>query len=131
MAEALKIQKKPRDQFESVDFVHHKTPHQLKVIIRGIWRNIHEIATELDDSHPEVAEVLDNLLDGRKINTNDLRERYQYFEIGEAFLEYNSSDNTMRVIDRDGDTVVAAVEGFDLKIMKATHKKTFKDFKKR
>ena len=131
MAPALKIQKTKSDQFEMVDFVHDKTPHQLKVIIRGVWRNIQEIATVLDQSQPEVAIALDTLLDGQKVNHNNLRERHQYYQLGDAFLEYDSKENTMNVIDSNGKVVAEGVKGFDLKIMKATHKKTFRDFKNR
>ena len=130
MAPALKIQKTKTDHFEMVDFVHDKTPHQLKVIIRGVWRNIQEIATVLDESQPEVAIALDNLLDGNKVNHNNLRERYQYFQVGGAYVEYDSKDNTISVIDTNGQVVSEGAKRFDLKIMKATHKKAFRDFKK-
>ena len=122
MADALNIPKK-NNQFEAVPFVETMTQHQLKVLVKRMWLNAQDIATELDESRPDIAVMLDNLLDGVKINPKQLRERYQYFQVGEAIVEYDSNKNTINILDCDGDVVSKGLKGVDLKIIRATLKK--------
>lgn len=122
MAEALNIPKK-KNQFEVVPFVEEMTPHQLKVLVKRIWVNIQELATNLDESRPDIAATLDNLLDGVKINPKLLRERYQYFQVGDAIVEYDAKDNSINILDMDGEVVSTDIKGYDLKIIRATLKK--------
>ena len=122
MAEALNIPKK-KNQFEVVPFVEEMTPHQLKVLVKRIWVNIQELATNLDESRPDIATTLDNLLDGVKINPKLLRERYQYFQVGDAIVEYDAKDNSINILDMDGEVVSTDIKGYDLKIIRATLKK--------
>lgn len=129
MAEALNIPKKKVDQFEAVEFVHDMTQHQLKVLIKRMWLNIQELATALDDSRPDIALTLDNLLDGAKVNPKLLRERKQYFQVGDAIVEYDSKTNAIAIMDSSGELVSTDNKGYDLKIIEATLRKRLKNFK--
>jgi len=129
MAEALNIPKKKADQFEAVEFVHDMTQHQLKVLIKRMWLNIQELATALDDSRPDIALTLDNLLDGVKVNSKMLRERKQYFQVGDAIVEYDSKTNAIAIMDSSGELVSTDNKGYDLKIIEATLRKRLKNFK--
>lgn len=122
MADALNIPKK-NNQFEAVSFVEDMTPHQLKVMIKRMWQNIQEMATELDSSRPDISIMLDNMLDGQKINYNSLREAKQYFKINGAIVEYNSIKNTMSVLDEHGNIVSENNQGYDFKIIENFIKK--------
>jgi len=122
MAEALNIPKK-KNQFEAVPFVEDMTPHQLKVLVKRMWVNIQELATELDNSREDIALTLDNLLDGVKVNPKLLRERFQYFQVGDAIVEYDSKKNSINVLDSDGEVVSSDIQGYDLKIIRAALKK--------
>lgn len=122
MSEAIKIGKKKTDPFEMVDFVHDKTPHQLKVIIRGIWNNMLDMATTLENNRPDITEMMDILLEGHKINPNKLRESKQYFKVGDAIVQYYSMDNTLTILDNNGKVVDKNIQGFDKKLMKSTLK---------
>jgi hypothetical protein len=129
MADALNIPKK-KNQFEAVPFVEEMTQHQLKVLIKRLWINLQDIATNLDESRPDIAHLLDMLLDGQKINTNSLRESNQYFQINKNLVKYDSNTNTITLIDSDGDIVLEDVQGYDFKVMKATIAKGLKQAKK-
>ena len=122
MSEALKLGKKKSDPFEMVDFVHDKTPHQLKVIIRGIWKNMLDMATTLEDIRPDITEMIDNLLEGHKINPKHLREAKQFFKVGDAIVEYNSVTNTITILNNKGKVIDRNIQGYDKKIVKATLK---------
>ena len=126
MAEALNIPKK-KNQFEDVPFVEDMTQHQLKVLVKRMWLNIQNLATNLDDTRPDIALTLDNLLDGVKINPKLLRERFQYFLIGNALVEYDAKKNSINVFDNEGNIVSKNISGYDFKIIKATLKKKLKE----
>lgn len=126
MAEALNIPKK-KNQFEDVPFVEEMTQHQLKVLVKRMWLNIQNMATHLDESRPDIALTLDSLLDGVKINPKSLRERFQYFLIGNALVEYDAKKNSINVLDNEGNIVSKNISGYDFKIIKATLKNKLKE----
>jgi CTP-dependent riboflavin kinase len=125
MPDALNIPKK-KNQFEVVPFVEEMTQHQLKVMIKRMWLNIQELATELDDSRPDIAHLLDMLLDGQKINANNIRDGQQYFQINNNLVQYDAKTNRITLIDSDGDIVLENVQGYDYKVIKATIAKHLK-----
>lgn len=127
MAKALNVETKKKDKFETVDFVHNKTPYQLKIFIRDLWENLQEVATALEEVRPDVTQMIDNMLDGGKINVNNLRERFQYFQVGEAIVEHDSLNNTITVLDSDGEAVHEDINGYDLKVTQASLQKKLID----
>lgn len=118
MPDALNIPKN-KPQFDAVPFVDDMTQHQLKVMIKRIWINIQAIATKLDDSRPDVANLLDMLLDGQKLNVNGIRDTAQYFQINNNLVQYDAKNNTITVIDSNGKIVLENITGHDYKTIKS------------
>jgi hypothetical protein len=129
MAKALNVETKKKDKFETVDFVHNKTPYQLKIFIRDLWQNLQEVATALEEVRPDITQMIDNMLDGEKINPNHLRDRLQYFQVGQAIVEHDSLNNSITVLNDEGEMVCEDIKGYDLKIIQATLKKKLIDAK--
>jgi len=127
MAKKLNVNTNKADKFESVDFVHDRTPYQLKIFIRDMWENLQEVATALEEVRPDVTQMIDNMLDGGKINVNNLRDRFQYYQVGEAIVEHDSLNNTISVLDSDGETVHEDINGYDLKVTQASLQKKLID----
>ena len=124
MADALNIPKK-KNQFEAVPFVEEMTQHQLKVLVKRLWVNLQDLATHLDDNRPDIASNVDNLLDGCKVSSKSLRERFQYFQAGGAILEYDSKNNELNILDKNGELVARGAKGNNLKVIKKALKKPF------
>jgi len=121
MSEALNIPTK-KNQFEAVPFVESMTQHQLKVMVKRLWVNLQDMASALDDNLPDLATMLDNLLDGCKVNPKTIRQRYQYFKVGEAILEYDSKNNVINVFDNTGNLLNKEYKGVTLTNIKKSLK---------
>jgi len=92
---------KPKDNFESVPFVLDMTQYQLKVFIKRMWKNLQDLATSMDSARPDVANLLDNMMDGNSWNEKDLRERYVYTIHKDELVEYDSKLNTFTSYNAD------------------------------
>ena len=106
MAKRLNVSPK-KDPFESVDFVHNKTPYQLKIMIRDLIDNMGELANELETRgvHPEIVNYIDTMRDGGKPTLGKVRERYRCVYLNGIIAQYDSLNDQFIFMDGDGNIV--------------------------
>ena len=61
-----------KDQFEYVSFVKDMTPLQLKVLVKRLFLNFHELANALDQRDSKVSLIIDSILSGERWNVDSL-----------------------------------------------------------
>jgi hypothetical protein len=94
-----------KDRFENVEFVNDMTPHQMKVMISNLFENFHELANKTECLYPDVANVVDAILDGRLWKDKDLNPRYRYTIINNGqILCYDPARNQFQIRNIYGDT---------------------------
>jgi hypothetical protein len=88
---------KDKDQFELVPFVNEMTQHQLKVLVKRMWINFQDLACQLDQSNPEIATKIDQILDGKKTTTSKqtiIRAKRNNF-----YIDCNVNKKEIQILD--------------------------------
>lgn len=117
MAKRLNVSPK-KDPFKSVDFVHDKTPYQLKIMIRDLFDNMGELANELETRgvHPEIVNYIDIMRDGGKPSLGKVRERYRCVYLNGIIAQYDSMND--QFIFSDGEGNIVQKESMNIKELK-------------
>ena len=117
---------KDKDQFASVPFVETMTSFQLKVMIKRLHANIQEVANLMDWRRADVAQVLDDILDGKPINKKILQDRYVYGKFKEHIIRYDTYRRRFELLDDNyQETDAEPIQGVTLAEAKGkvTHRK--------
>lgn len=113
-----------KDQFEYVSFVKDMTPHQLKVLVKRLFLNFHELANALDQRDSKVSLIIDSILSGEGWNEDSLGERYQYiFYNGETFA-FDTLTKSFSIMHKNGS--VTTLDAMTRKEIDALHKRITK-----
>lgn len=106
MANRLNIPKNNEDKFASVDFVEGMTTFQLKTLIKNMWENMGELATEMDNNgRSDVAEAIDSMRDGNTWSAKKFRDRFRYALHDSTIISYDSKTDTFRLLGDNGNSV--------------------------
>ena len=95
---------KKTDTFEAVSFVEGKTDYQLKVIIKNLFLNMQDLATATQEANPDVAMVLDRIMDGHTWKESELAPKNHYAIVEGIVLCYNSNKKKFQVSNKDNST---------------------------
>lgn len=113
-----------KDQFEYVSFVKDMTPHQLKVLVKRLFLNFHELANALDQRDSKVSLIIDSILSDEGWNEDSLGERYQYiFYNGETFA-FDTLTKSFSIMHKNGS--VTTLDAMTRKEIDALHKRIIK-----
>jgi hypothetical protein len=112
--QAISIKQKT-DTFEAVSFVEGKTDYQLKVIIKNLFLNMQELATATQDVHPDVAMILDRIMDGHSWKETELTPTTHYSIIEGLVLCFNSSKKQFQVLGKTKEDPSTSYKGMNLK----------------
>lgn len=107
-----------KDQFESVPFVHNMTEHRKNVLIKRMWNSIQMLSNQMENRHPDVAKVLDMILDGHKWTKKDLEDRYVYHAYGEYVLKYDTKEKRIHILDQNHDEIEESIKGITVSDLK-------------
>lgn len=110
-----------KDQFEYVSFVKDMTPHQLKVLVKRLFLNFHELANALDQRDSKVSLIIDSILSGEGWNEDSLGERYQYIFYNGETLAYDTLTKSFAVMHKSGS--VTTLDAMTRKEIEALHKR--------
>jgi hypothetical protein len=67
-----------KDPFEDVSFVNDMSPAKMRTFIKDIWGNLQALAALLDKSRPDIAGVLDRIMDGLTWDEKEVDGRYWF-----------------------------------------------------
>lgn len=118
-----------KDQFEYVSFVNDMTPHQLKVLVKRLFLNFHELANALEDQgYRKFALGIDAILsrDGGNVNIlNDSRnDRYLYTPYNGETLAFDTLIKSFAIMHKNGS--VTTLNAMTRKEIDALHKRITK-----
>jgi len=99
------------DQFETVPFVQEMTQHQLKVLIKRMWGNIQELASQLDYKRKDISGVLDGILDGKTWVKTDIDDRFYYGHYKGFVIQWDTLNKTFDILDDEYKPIGKAIEG--------------------
>ena len=101
------------DQFEYVPFVNTLTHHQLKVLVKKLWLNIHMLGNHLEDKRKDVTISLDHILDGNKPNLKSITDSKRFTSDDGTIIEYDTLSDTFRIIINGKITTSLPAMGYD------------------
>jgi hypothetical protein len=113
-----------KDQFEYVSFVKKMTPHQLKVLVKRLFLNFHELANALDQRDSKVSLIIDSILSGDGWNEDSLGERYQYIFYNGETLAFDTLTKSFSIMHKNGS--VTTLDAMTRKEIDALHKRITK-----
>jgi hypothetical protein len=113
-----------KDQFEYVSFVKDMTPHQLKVLVKRLFLNFHELANALDQRDSKVSLIIDSILSGGGWNEDSLGERYQYLYYNGETFAFDNLTNSFSIMHKNGS--VTTLDAMNRKEIDALHKRITK-----
>ena len=115
-----------KDQFETVPFVNGMTQHQLKVMIKRMWLNLHNLANIMDSRRNDVPTVIDKILDGTKWNKKDIEDRYTHGFYKGFLIRYDTKEKIFIFLNQNGETVSEPIKGMSLTEIKTIKKQQTK-----
>jgi len=93
-----------KDPFESVSFVNepHMTHHRLKMVVKNIWKQFHNLANHLENTRPDISHAIDHILDGNEAPIFGIRQRFSYYLCKNMIIVHDGIDNSIHFIDKNG-----------------------------
>jgi hypothetical protein len=85
-------------QFEMVSFVNSMSHYSLKVLVKRLWENFHDLANTMEDNRKDVTQAIDQILSGEKWSVKNLRQRYSFMIHKDEIIQYDSRNNEFQVL---------------------------------
>jgi len=92
----------PRDK-ETFDFpkANEMSIFQLKKFCDRLWKSLGNLANICDDVYPDVSDTIDCMREGYKFSSKNMIERYRYTYHKRMVIQYDSKDNSFRILEDD------------------------------
>ena len=116
-----------KDQFEDVSFVNGMSEYSLKVFIKRMWINLMALANALDITRPDIAKVIDKILNGHKWNVKDIDDRYFYGLHSDFVIRYDTLNREFILLDKNQNTISNTMKAITLPEVKIAKKELKKE----
>ena len=91
------------NQFEMVSFVNTMSHYSLKVLVKRLWENFHDLANAMENNRNDVTQAIDQILSGEKWSVKNFQSRFSFMIHNGEVIQYDSYNNEF--------TVLAVVDG--------------------
>lgn len=113
------------DKFEKVSFVHDMTIFQLKVFIKNIFENLHDLSNIMDRRRKDIPKILDKMMDGTKWTKKDVEGRYVYGFYKGFNIRFDTLNKNFVFLNSKNEPVEDPIQGYtsaDIKKIKKEQK---------